>query len=86
MKKALLLSFVIFIIFSVLITIYTLEISSNFTEFEGEDDEIEDGSIEKTSKILRQVRCEDLLNNLNPQQKIRRNPNTYFSMIKSIIN
>jgi hypothetical protein len=86
MKKALLLSFVIFIIFSVLIIIYTLEISSNFTEFEGEDDEIEDGSIEKTSKILRQVRCEDLLNNLNPQQKIRHNPNTYFSMIKSIIN
>jgi hypothetical protein len=41
-----------FLIFSVTIIIYTIEISYSFTEFEGEDDDIEDEGIEGSLKWI----------------------------------
>ena len=85
MKKVVLISLVIFIIVSVLIIAYTIEISSTFTEFEGEDEDFEDGSVEKTSKIIQQVRYKEFVDNLDPQLEFSYSPITYFSIIKSII-
>lgn len=82
MKKILLISLIIFAIVSVLFAIYTIEISSAFTEFEGEDDEIEDEGIQKTSEISQDGIYQDFTDNPNPQLKFSHNPVLYCRIIK----